>query len=274
MAMASKSFTSTRSLNMSETRHGKTSSPSCTSQCICNRFQSLAHLALSSLGASVEELGWPSVIDYASHEPTKREAFESGFYKLLALQLLGRKLHKRADFQPNEKDGLYAIEALALPVSLRFKYHYDSNRDTNRLDKPEWYLTYILNIAHDHRQFFDTVVQRLLSKSEFKSVSAWDDFVLTLLPILSRKIRKTVPQLLSRPSLFAHLIYQTLEFDSALVGEGFKIESTSAAETSDEPWRGISEVILGNPGWFNAWLQAEKKCQFPSTILTKLPLNQ
>lgn len=128
----------------------------------------------------------------------------------------------------------------------------------------------------------DTVVQRLLSKSEYRHISAWvshplpsadlghdlitkwpqNEFCLLLLPLLSRKVKKTVPTLLTRPSLFAHTIYQALIFDSALTEEGFKLEKTTASTEKDETWKGISEEILGNPLWFNAWLQAEKKCAY------------
>lgn len=34
-----------------------------------------------------------------------------------------------------ETDGLYPLQALVQPVALRFKYHFDSERETNRLDK-------------------------------------------------------------------------------------------------------------------------------------------
>ncbi|KAF6766515.1 RINT-1 family protein, partial [Ephemerocybe angulata] len=218
-----------------------------------------AHL-YDSLATAVEQLGWPSAIDYASCAPSYRQAFETEFLKLVSLQLLGRKLHKRADFKLDEKEGIYAVEALVQPVSLRFKYHYDGKRDTNRLDKPEWYFTYVLNIAHEHHHFLDTVVQRLLSKSEYKQMSAWDEFCLLLLPLLSRKVKKAAPNLLNHPSLFAHTIYQALIFDAAFVEEGFKLDNTSAGAMPESGrWGGISEVILGNPLWFNAWLQAEKK---------------
>ncbi|RXW23851.1 hypothetical protein EST38_g1999 [Candolleomyces aberdarensis] len=213
----------------------------------------------TSLSSAAEQLGWPTAINYPACDPEHRQAFEKHFLKLLSLQLLGRKLHKRANFQPNEKDGLYAIDALVQPISLRFKYHYDGNRQTNRLDKPEWYFTYILNIAHEHHHFMDTVVQHLLSRSEYKNISASSEFFLLLTPVLSRKVKKTVPLLLTRPSLFAHTIYQTLIFDAAFVEEGITIEKTTAGEASGGAWKGISEVILGNPEWFNAWLHAEKK---------------
>ena len=33
------------------------------------------------------------------------------------------------------EEGLYSIQALVRPISLRFKYHFDGSRQTNRLDK-------------------------------------------------------------------------------------------------------------------------------------------
>lgn len=35
----------------------------------------------------------------------------------------------------SEKSGLYPLQALVIPVSLRFKYHFEGTRQTNRLDK-------------------------------------------------------------------------------------------------------------------------------------------
>lgn len=34
-----------------------------------------------------------------------------------------------------ETEGLYAIQALVQPIALRFKYHFEGTRQTNRLDK-------------------------------------------------------------------------------------------------------------------------------------------
>jgi hypothetical protein len=33
------------------------------------------------------------------------------------------------------KGAIYPIQALVVPVSLRFKYHFEGTRETNRLDK-------------------------------------------------------------------------------------------------------------------------------------------
>jgi hypothetical protein len=34
-----------------------------------------------------------------------------------------------------EKEGLYPLQALVEPISLRFKYHFEGSRPTNKLEK-------------------------------------------------------------------------------------------------------------------------------------------
>lgn len=70
--------------------------------------------------------------------------------------------------------------------------------------------------------------------------------------------------LIPHPPLLAHTIYQALVFDAAMREQGFQLEGTSSEEgsgtaTEDETWVGISDVILGNQEWFEAWLGGEKK---------------
>ncbi len=89
------------------------------------------------------------------------------------------------------KEGLYAIQALVQPIALRFKYHFEGTRQTNRLDKvskgllrfsphiltrssqPEWYFTHIANEAHEHRPFMESIVQSLVASSEYLFINAW-----------------------------------------------------------------------------------------------------
>lgn len=154
------------------------------------------------------------------------------------------------------------MQALVHAVSLRFKYHFEGTRQTNRLDKPEWYFTHILNVSHEHRRFMESVIQPLLARTEYRNINAWREFTLLLLPLLSRKLRKTVPALIPHPPVLAHTIYQALAFDSSLREEGFDLPGTSAAVGKDKGemprWQGISEVILGRKDWFEAWMEGER----------------
>ncbi|KAI0344153.1 hypothetical protein BDW22DRAFT_1355453 [Trametopsis cervina] len=217
----------------------------------------------ATLLAAAEKLQWPLPVDYVSAPPEDRKAFEAAFANLLKLQNLAKKLHSEP--QPRtERDGVYPIEVLVQPVSLRFKYHFEGTRQTNRLDKPEWYFTHILNIAHEQRPFMDNVIQPLLSSTEYRNIIAWREFTLLLLPLLSRKLRRSMSALVSHPPILAHTIYQALAFDSSLKEEGFALGGTSASTAQEKDkqeeatWEGVSEIILGKKEWFEAWMEGER----------------
>ncbi|KXN81133.1 RAD50-interacting protein 1 [Leucoagaricus sp. SymC.cos] len=228
----------------------------------------------TTLTTAAEKLGWPMNVNYAAASTSDRKAFEDAFVNLLKLQAIGKDI----GVDTTEKSGLYSLQALVIPVSLRFKYHFEGTRPTNRLDKvdfiswktkfvsltllqPEWYFTHVLNVAHEHRHFMESIIQPLLSSSEYTQIHAWREFALLLLPLLSRKFRKTIPFLLPSPSVLAHTIYQALSFDASFTEEGFQLQGTSAASLGDKEvkWDGISHIILGNQQWFQAWLAGEQK---------------
>lgn len=86
-----------------------------------------------------------------------------------------------------------------------------------------------------------------------------------LLPILERKLKRSVPVLLTRPALLAHTVYQSLIFDSSLRDMGYEFAQDKREahdERKEAEQGGISKVILDQKDWFNAWLEGEKKCKF------------
>lgn len=87
------------------------------------------------------------------------------------------------------------------------------------------------------------------------------EFVLLLLPVVTRKLKRSMPSLLPHPPVLAHTIYQAISFDAALREEGFDLSGTSAGAIQEkEEWKGVSDAVLGRSDWFNAWLQGEKQC--------------
>ncbi|KAF7978890.1 hypothetical protein HWV62_44393 [Athelia sp. TMB] len=214
---------------------------------------------IGNLLSAAEKLKWPMPVDYIVATPEERKAFEAAFLNLLNLQQLGEKI-RPTPTERSEKDGLYPIQALVQPVSLRFKYHFEGTRETNRIDKPEWYFTHVLNVTHEHRSFMENVVQHLLASTKYRNIMAWREFTMLLIPLLSRKLTRTVPTLLNRPSLLAHTIYQALAFDAAITEDGFSLAGTSAAGPGDiqDKWDGTSDIVLGKKEWFDAWMEGEK----------------
>ena len=112
----------------------------------------------------------------------------------------------------------------------------------------------------------DNIVQQLLASTPYKKYNARREFTLLLLPLLSRKLRRSIPSLISHPPVLAHTIYQALSFDSALKEEGFELSGTSVTLTTEDnnvpSWDGISEVILGMKEWFEAWMEGERQCEY------------
>ncbi|KAI0724222.1 RINT-1 family protein [Cerioporus squamosus] len=216
----------------------------------------------STLLEAAEKLKWPMKVDYASVAPNERKAFENAFYNLLKLQSMGEKIRDASKRKASSREGLYPLQALVQAIALRFKYHFEGTRQTNRLDKPEWYFTHIVNESHEHRPFMESIVQALLSSTEYRTVNAWREFTLLMLPIVERKLRRTIPALLSHPPILAHTIYQALAFDTALKDEGFDLRGTTASPANGEEtrhWEGVCEVILGRNEWFEAWVEGERK---------------
>lgn len=56
------------------------------------------------------------------------------------------------------------IYYMLLPLRKRFLYHFYGNRQTNRIDKPEWYFTQILSWIRDHVDFVVKWIQPLIDK--------------------------------------------------------------------------------------------------------------
>lgn len=74
-------------------------------------------------------------------------------------------------------DSLWALDALFDPLltrypvligrthAVRFRYHFYGGQLTNNLSKPEWYLSYALQVIDEHCDFL-LYLQRVLDRTE------------------------------------------------------------------------------------------------------------
>jgi hypothetical protein len=149
---------------------------------------------------------------------------------------------------------LFPLETLVQPLHLRFRYHFEGSRQTNRLDKPEWYFAHVLNLITSHARFVQILCQALLKEASYGHVSAMNHFIGLLLGFITARLEQTMPQLLELPPVLAHTIFQALQFDQE-IKDRYGYEEEEGVE-----WQGTANVILGNPTWFEGWKSAEKKC--------------
>lgn len=203
--------------------------------------------------ASLDAIGWPKPIpDGFALSEQQQDDFEGAFKELLLLQEPTFGPLDRSDNKPYPP--LLAIEQMAAPLILRFRYHFDGKRPTNRLDKPEWYLTHILELIKDHSPFLLSFVQGIVQNTEYREYDAKNDFTRLLLGAVERKIRNSVPDMLSSPEILSHAIHETLRFDKTLRDSELYIPPGQTSE-----WQGTVQVYLNNRAWLKTWLRAEKE---------------
>ncbi|KAI8140844.1 TIP-1 family-domain-containing protein [Fennellomyces sp. T-0311] len=187
----------------------------------------------------LNELGWPTPIrpPYGLEVRAKLDKFEKQVRNLAALRC--------PDFKSADTPLPIAIMLDAL--SLRFRFHFESSKPTNRLDKPEWYLSHVKTTISSHLPFLVTTVQPVLSDILGKDFSAKDCFIRELLKNVSRKLKHSVPKLRGRPQWLSHTIHETLDFDKTLQEEYAYGNSSMAS------------ILLDEPETYQAWFTAEKK---------------
>lgn len=113
--------------------------------------------------------------------------------------------------------------------------------------------------------FFAAHLQPLLRKHFQKSnlalTSIYMDsisaFITALLPMLRRKICALLPQIAMNPSLLSHFVHELIKFDVAI-----KEEWEYDGGNGVEGWRGLAWEVLVKRGWFGAWLNVERNCEF------------
>ncbi|EJT98224.1 hypothetical protein DACRYDRAFT_71286 [Dacryopinax primogenitus] len=226
-------------------------------------WNSIRNALSSKLIDASEKLRWPLAVDLSTLSRPDLDAFSKAFLDLMQLQKAGVSIHASESQYPGEEPrdvGLYPLQALVRPIAQRFKFHFEGSRPTNRLDKPEWYFQHMLGVIRDTLPAVHRIFQPLIDNGGYKQIIARNEFIRLLLPILSRHLLLSVSQILHDPSLLAHTIYQTLEFDGTFKDEGFSLDGTwESNPTQQKEWDGLTEEILGDGEVFKAWLEGEHK---------------
>ncbi|KAI8506662.1 RAD50-interacting protein 1 [Branchiostoma belcheri] len=209
----------------------------------------------------VPQLGWP-FLGVATHipprvpRPTHLELtfrLETLFEQLLKIQIPDT-IGKRQSSQPSpgsdeaDRPFLLPLQLLLKPLRKRFKFHFTGSKQTNALDKPEWYLTQILGWIRDHTDFLDHHIQPLLNRAGYPHVEAKLEFTRGLLMLVADKLAQDMDSLLYDEHLFSHTVDEVLLFDRELRG--------SYSYPASQP--GVLHVLTVQDT-FHRWITVERK---------------
>ncbi|GAB7352150.1 hypothetical protein MBLNU459_g2638t2 [Dothideomycetes sp. NU459] len=233
---------------------------------VVNTVHSLKGRIQRSFSADFEktltEIGWPRAT--ISIPPGLSEEWKINVGRLLDLQkseLVSGETLNREKTSKDEPVALLPLEIMARPLQLRFDYHFSGDRPTNRLDKPEYFLSHVLDLLNSYSSFFQTCLQPLLlshfRQSDIAFIPAYIDassaLITALLPMLQRKLSFLLPQLVSQPQLFSNLMHEVMIFDTAI-----QEEWNYTPLSPSIPWRGLAHHILEKQSYFARWLAVER----------------
>ncbi|OAK95144.1 hypothetical protein IQ06DRAFT_259386 [Phaeosphaeriaceae sp. SRC1lsM3a] len=216
----------------------------------------------SDLNRVLKKIHWPT--PKASIPATLRAEWEAAVVKLLDLQMPELEGMSYAS-GPGDKvklpPVLFPLDVLVQPLEMRFRYHFDGDKPTNRNDRPEYFLSHITTLLNDYSGFVTDHVQPVLL-AHFRGtdlalnpvyIDAMSAFVTALLPMLRTKIRTLLPKIAGQPQLLSHLMHEMMSFDSTIrdvwgYDGGYGVDG----------WKGLSWEFLVQGDWFGRWLQVEK----------------
>lgn len=157
---------------------------------------------------------------------------------------------------------LFAVGVLMEPLLLRFRFHFDSNRTTNRLDKPEWFLSNMLALIQLNSFLFEPARDMwsrggyVCELTRFRPqgrrscvIDAPAELLHSMLVPLRLKLHASMELLGSQPALLAHTIFQCLAFDTDL----------RAAYRPAQDSVQLADEMLGNDALFQRWLDGERE---------------
>ncbi|KAI4955631.1 hypothetical protein J4E91_001492 [Alternaria rosae] len=216
----------------------------------------------TDLDRTLKKIHWPT--PKAAIPSQLQEEWETAIVKLLDLQLPELQGMSYAS-GPGDKvklpPVLFPIEVLVQPLEMRFRYHFDGDKPTNRIDRPEYFLSHITTLLNDYSAFVSDHVQPVLLR-HFRGtdlalnpvyIDAMSAFITALLPMLRSKIGSLLPKVAGQPQLLSHLMHEIMSFDTTIrdtwgYDGGYGVDG----------WKGLSWEFLVQGDWFGRWLQVEK----------------
>ncbi|OCT49866.1 RINT-1 family protein [Cladophialophora carrionii] len=218
----------------------------------------------NELRQTLEQMKWPG--KELSFSGRLRQEWEEQTRRLLELQDPDL-VEAFADIDIRNRSAapdpvvLLPLEVMVQPLAVRFRYHFYGDKPTNRLDKPEYFLTHILDVLERHSGFMNDMLgpildERAVSSEALESIytDATSAFITALLPMVEAKCLSFLPQISRQPQLLSHFLHELMAFDTTLRETwGYVPIPRMVAE-----WKGLTWRILNTHGYFDTWLRVEK----------------
>ncbi|OKL60645.1 hypothetical protein UA08_04056 [Talaromyces atroroseus] len=217
----------------------------------------------SRLQQALDKLRWPSR-DLVLNDDFIQEWLKS-VELLLDLQEPDLKAYSESiiSSRADVSQVLLPLQVMVHPLELRFKYHFSGAKPTNRLDKPEYFLSHVSDLITFYVGFLTAYLQPVLDRRaelaedglKWHFLSAVNAFITSLLPMVRQKIDTFLPQVETSPQLLSHFIHELMKFDEDLRQTWNYLPNPYSTQN----WRGLASEVLTQQNWFDRWLHVEKE---------------
>ncbi|EXJ83537.1 hypothetical protein A1O1_07160 [Capronia coronata CBS 617.96] len=218
----------------------------------------------TSLRKTLEQMKWPGKELNLSEAVSEQWKQEVGLLLQLQEPDLIATFANRDTLGPSavpEPLVLLPLEVMIEPLATRFQYHFYGEKPTNRLDKPEYFLTHVLDLLERHGGFMSDLLgpilderARLSEAMESVYTDAVSAFITALLPMVVEKCLSFLPHISREPQLMSHFMHELMAFDTAIRDTWGYIPLPRMLTE----WKGITWMILDKHGYFASWLAVEK----------------
>ncbi|XP_073996117.1 RAD50 interactor 1 isoform X3 [Rhodnius prolixus] len=175
----------------------------------------------ADLEVAMKNIQWPVVSSNSlitSPAPDALSKFQICLRRLLQVQLqseLEEKPVVSSTLQVTFPPLSLPATLLIVPLRKRFIYHFTGSRQTNRIDKPEWYFTQILTWIRDHEHFVMNSVQPVYDDLNVDKLAVVE-LMSGLVELSVEKLQTDMEQIQYDDLLFSHTVDEALAFEKEL----------------------------------------------------------
>ncbi|CAM9192731.1 unnamed protein product [Scytosiphon promiscuus] len=185
-----------------------------------------------------------------------------------------------------EAGAVWALDCLLEPVAVRFRFHFEGDRPTNRVDRPEWFLSFLLRALDAYRPLLlhlltaEGVNPREQQRQQQQLLPARDAggtgppragtadgvwgaagvdplayFARGLALLARRRLRAQLGAAAADGSLLSHTVQEALAFDRTLDREAGYAECP--ARFPRQAWPRCVEVFAQDEDRFERWMDSD-----------------
>ncbi|XP_060843962.1 RAD50-interacting protein 1 [Rhopalosiphum padi] len=185
--------------------------------CILEKFY------LEDFEITLKQMNWPFTMSEIT-DNAKLNNFKQQFQRLANMLIkvqLPKNDHNEFNEQTSQLMEHYSnvtlpIIMLLVPFRKRFFYHFTGKKQTNKPDKPEWFLSRVLSWIRDYRTFVVDWLGPVYIENGKRSIDSQHDFIIGLLQFVVVKLDSDLSHFQLEDVVFSHIVDETLAFEHEL----------------------------------------------------------